>query len=92
MQVCQVKSKQVCVVLLCLRFLILLFFIPADRNIFVGGVLCFVHSDNVGKPSVSSDEEEDEALETLKFNFNIESLGLVLYRNSPKQVGDHMRC
>ncbi|XP_044053106.1 vacuolar protein sorting-associated protein 13C isoform X3 [Siniperca chuatsi] len=43
---------------------------------------------DVGKPTVSSDEEEDEALETMKFNFNIESLGLVLYSNDPKQPSD----
>ncbi|KAM7405560.1 hypothetical protein PAMP_000001 [Pampus punctatissimus] len=42
-------------------------------------------TDDVGKLSVSSGEEEDEAQETLKFNFNIESLGLVLYRNDLKQ-------
>ncbi|XP_074513317.1 intermembrane lipid transfer protein VPS13C isoform X9 [Sebastes fasciatus] len=43
---------------------------------------------DVGKPSVSGEEEEEEALETLKFNFNIESLGLVLYSNDPKQSSD----
>ncbi|XP_029283566.1 vacuolar protein sorting-associated protein 13C [Cottoperca gobio] len=32
--------------------------------------------------------EEEEALETLKFNFNIESLGLVLYSTDPKQPSD----
>lgn len=48
-------------------------------------------SGDVGKASVISDGEEEEALETLKFNFNIESLGLVLYKNDPKQVGDHMK-
>ncbi|CAK6982133.1 vacuolar protein sorting-associated protein 13C isoform X1 [Scomber scombrus] len=42
-------------------------------------------TDDVGKPSVTGDEEEVEALENLKFNFNIESLGLVLYGNDPKQ-------
>ncbi|KAM7424819.1 hypothetical protein PAMA_000939 [Pampus argenteus] len=42
-------------------------------------------TDDVGMLSVSSSEEENEAQETLKFNFNIESLGLVLYRNDPKQ-------
>lgn len=35
--------------------------------------------------TVSHSEEEDETLETVKFNFNIESLGLVLYLD-PKQV------
>ncbi|XP_039984071.1 vacuolar protein sorting-associated protein 13C [Xiphias gladius] len=40
---------------------------------------------DVGKPTVSTDEEADEALESMKFNFNIESLGLVLYSNDPKQ-------
>lgn len=34
---------------------------------------------------MSSDEEEEEE-ETMRFNFNIESLGLVLYNNDPKQV------
>ncbi|XP_069574520.1 intermembrane lipid transfer protein VPS13C isoform X1 [Brachyistius frenatus] len=43
---------------------------------------------DAGKPTVSSDEEEDEGLETVKFNFNIESLALVLYRNDPKQPSD----
>ncbi|XP_047435908.1 vacuolar protein sorting-associated protein 13C isoform X3 [Mugil cephalus] len=38
-----------------------------------------------GKPTVSSDEDEDEALVTVKFNLNIECLGLVLYRNDPEQ-------
>lgn len=51
----------------------------------------FCVSDDVGKPRVSRDEQEDATLETLKFNFNIESLGLVLYRNDPEQVGEHMR-
>ncbi|XP_041840973.1 LOW QUALITY PROTEIN: vacuolar protein sorting-associated protein 13C-like [Melanotaenia boesemani] len=37
-------------------------------------------------PSESHDEEEDDALETLKFNFSIDSLGLVLYHNDPKQL------
>ncbi|XP_068438571.1 intermembrane lipid transfer protein VPS13C isoform X2 [Clinocottus analis] len=47
---------------------------------------------DVGKPAVSSDEEEEEeALETMKFNFNIESLGLVLYSNDPKQPSDLKR-
>ncbi|KAM6950364.1 intermembrane lipid transfer protein VPS13C [Lycodopsis pacificus] len=46
---------------------------------------------DVGKPAVSSEEEEEEALETMKFNFNIESLGLVLYSNDPKQPSDLQR-
>ncbi|XP_068584903.1 intermembrane lipid transfer protein VPS13C isoform X2 [Cebidichthys violaceus] len=46
---------------------------------------------DVGKPAVSSKEEEEEALETMKFNFNIESLGLVLYSNDPKQPSDLQR-
>lgn len=46
-------------------------------------------SDDVGKLTVSSDEEEDEALEAMRFNFNIESLGLVLYSNDPKQVSQN---
>ncbi|XP_075939319.1 intermembrane lipid transfer protein VPS13C isoform X3 [Anarhichas minor] len=45
---------------------------------------------DVGKPAVSS-EEEEEALETMKFNFNIESLGLVLYSKDPKQPSDLQR-
>ncbi|XP_050931802.1 LOW QUALITY PROTEIN: intermembrane lipid transfer protein VPS13C [Lates calcarifer] len=40
---------------------------------------------DVEKPSVSSDEEVDEALDSVRFNFNIESLGLVLYSSDPKQ-------
>lgn len=52
-------------------------------------LLLFVSSDDVGKPTVSSAEEEDEALETMRFNFNIESLGLVLYSNDPKQVSQN---
>ncbi|XP_070692075.1 intermembrane lipid transfer protein VPS13C [Pempheris klunzingeri] len=43
---------------------------------------------DVEKLTVSSDEEEDEALETMKFNFSIESLGLVLYSHDPKQVSN----
>lgn len=46
----------------------------------------FVSSDGIGKSTGGSEEEDDEALETLKFNFSIESLGLVLYNNQPKQV------
>ncbi|XP_041804195.1 vacuolar protein sorting-associated protein 13C isoform X2 [Chelmon rostratus] len=42
----------------------------------------------IEKPTVSTDEEEDEALESMKFNFNIESLGLVLYSDDPKQPSD----
>lgn len=34
----------------------------------------------------SEGKDDDKALETLKFNFNIESLGLVLYNNAPTQV------
>uniref|UniRef100_A0AAQ4Q6C5 Vacuolar protein sorting 13 homolog C n=2 Tax=Gasterosteus aculeatus aculeatus TaxID=481459 RepID=A0AAQ4Q6C5_GASAC len=45
---------------------------------------------DVGKPAVSSDEEEEEE-ETMRFNFNIESLGLVLYNNDPKQPSDLRR-
>ncbi|KAM4744636.1 intermembrane lipid transfer protein VPS13C isoform 3-T3 [Anableps anableps] len=37
------------------------------------------------KPSGISEEEGDEAVEMVKFNFNVESLGLVLYHNDPKQ-------
>uniref|UniRef100_A0A8C3A5N3 Vacuolar protein sorting 13 homolog C n=1 Tax=Cyclopterus lumpus TaxID=8103 RepID=A0A8C3A5N3_CYCLU len=48
-------------------------------------------ASDLGKPFLSSDEEEEEALETLKFNFNIESLGLVLYRNDPKQRQQNLR-
>ncbi|XP_067348723.1 intermembrane lipid transfer protein VPS13C isoform X2 [Channa argus] len=42
--------------------------------------------DDVRKPAVSNEEEEDEPLETVRFNFNIESLGLVLYDHDPKQL------
>lgn len=48
-------------------------------------------SDDVLKPApVSSGEEEEESMETMKFNFNIESLGLVLYRNDPTRVSQHI--
>ncbi|XP_040904460.1 vacuolar protein sorting-associated protein 13C isoform X1 [Toxotes jaculatrix] len=40
---------------------------------------------DAGKSTVSSNEEADEALESMKFNFNIESLGLVLYSSDSKQ-------
>lgn len=40
--------------------------------------------------TVTSDEESDEDLESLKFNLNIESLGLVLYSSDPKLVS-HMK-
>lgn len=43
-------------------------------------------SDDAGKTTVHGDEEEDEALETMKFHFNIESLGLVLYGDNTNQV------
>lgn len=49
----------------------------------------FVMSGVVDKPNLSSDDEEDEALESMRFNFNIESLGLVLYSDDPKQVSGH---
>ncbi|XP_047187417.1 vacuolar protein sorting-associated protein 13C isoform X3 [Scophthalmus maximus] len=42
-------------------------------------------SGDMGKASVSSGEEAGEALESVKFNFNIESLGLVLYSNDPQE-------
>ncbi len=48
-------------------------------------------SGDVLKPNVSSDEKEEEALENIKFNFNIESLGLVLYSNDPKQVSQYRK-
>lgn len=38
------------------------------------------------KPAGSSEGDSDEAVEMVKFNFNVESLGLVLYHNDPKQV------
>ncbi|XP_027143245.1 vacuolar protein sorting-associated protein 13C isoform X3 [Larimichthys crocea] len=50
------------------------------------------HTDDVLKPApVSSGEEEEESMETMKFNFNIESLGLVLYRNDPTRSSDLQR-
>ncbi|XP_075873846.1 intermembrane lipid transfer protein VPS13C isoform X3 [Nelusetta ayraudi] len=42
-------------------------------------------SDSGAMSAAGSEEEDDIALETLKFNFNIESLGLVLYNNQPTQ-------
>uniref|UniRef100_A0A671VLI5 Vacuolar protein sorting 13 homolog C n=1 Tax=Sparus aurata TaxID=8175 RepID=A0A671VLI5_SPAAU len=53
-----------------------------------GSVLLFFRISDVGKPTAISEEEEDGALETMKFNFNIESLGLVLYSNDPIQPSD----
>ncbi|XP_059213226.1 intermembrane lipid transfer protein VPS13C isoform X2 [Centropristis striata] len=46
-----------------------------------------VSTGSVGKTSASGAEEEEEEddVENLKFNFNIESLGLVLYRHQPTQ-------
>ncbi|KAF7642767.1 hypothetical protein LDENG_00251000, partial [Lucifuga dentata] len=38
--------------------------------------------------SESGSQDEDEPLETMKFILNIESLGLVLYGNDPKQPSD----
>uniref|UniRef100_A0A3P9AR25 Vacuolar protein sorting 13 homolog C n=1 Tax=Maylandia zebra TaxID=106582 RepID=A0A3P9AR25_9CICH len=43
-----------------------------------------------GKMTVSHSKEDDETLETVKFNFNIESLGLVLYLD-PKQNQQDLR-
>ncbi|KAM3866154.1 intermembrane lipid transfer protein VPS13C-like [Diretmus argenteus] len=48
-------------------------------------------TDGVEKPNESINEEE-QPLETMRFNFNIESLGLVLYSHDPKQpstLGQH---
>ncbi|XP_061592670.1 intermembrane lipid transfer protein VPS13C isoform X5 [Cololabis saira] len=42
------------------------------------------------RPAESREEEEDEPLETLRFTFNIESLGLVLY-HEPKQQSSDLR-
>lgn len=50
-----------------------------------------LNSGDVGKPTAISEEEEDGALETMKFNFNIESLGLVLYNNDPIQVSQNIK-
>lgn len=52
--------------------------------------LGFMFLGYVGKLTVSSKEEDDEALEAVKFNFNIESLGLVLYSNDATQV-NHLK-
>lgn len=52
--------------------------------------LSFTCSGDVGKPTVNSEEEEDEALETVRFNFNVESLGLVLYSDDSTKVS-HMK-
>lgn len=49
----------------------------------------FTSSADIGKPTVAIDEEEDDTLETIRFNFSIESLGLVLYSNDPKQVREN---
>ncbi|XP_017333077.2 intermembrane lipid transfer protein VPS13C isoform X1 [Ictalurus punctatus] len=46
-----------------------------------------VSENVVGQPESKS--EEYELMETVKFNFNVESLGLVLYNNDPTQPGVH---
>ncbi|XP_032413243.1 vacuolar protein sorting-associated protein 13C isoform X9 [Xiphophorus hellerii] len=38
-----------------------------------------------GEPAERGERDEDEAVETLKFSFNVQSLGLVLYHDDPKQ-------
>ncbi|XP_027870643.1 vacuolar protein sorting-associated protein 13C isoform X9 [Xiphophorus couchianus] len=38
-----------------------------------------------GEPAGRGERNEDEAMETLKFSFNVQSLGLVLYHDDPKQ-------
>ena len=38
------------------------------------------------EPVAETGGEDQEDLENLRFNLNIESLGLVLYSNDPKQV------
>ncbi|KAM3625353.1 uncharacterized protein V6R79_010760 [Siganus canaliculatus] len=43
------------------------------------------------KSTVSSVEEEEEEEETMKFTFNIESLGVLLYSNDPAQDSDQQR-
>lgn len=48
--------------------------------------LGFMCSGDVRNMTVSSEEEENEALGTVRFNFNIESLGLVLYSDDTTQV------
>lgn len=48
----------------------------------------FSSAADPGKPTVRGDEDEEESTETLRFNFNIESLALVLYSSDPKQVSE----
>lgn len=49
--------------------------------------MCFCTLDSGAMPAAGSEgEDDDQALETLKFHFNIESLGLVLYNNHPTEV------
>ncbi|XP_043958536.1 vacuolar protein sorting-associated protein 13C isoform X2 [Gambusia affinis] len=38
-----------------------------------------------GEPAGRGEQDEDEAVETLKFSFTVQSLGLVLYHDDPKQ-------
>lgn len=47
------------------------------------GYLCL---DYVWKPTINSEEEED--VETVRFNFHIESLGLVLKNGNTTKVSD----
>ncbi|XP_034747367.1 vacuolar protein sorting-associated protein 13C-like [Etheostoma cragini] len=44
-----------------------------------------------GKPPGTSDADEDEALVTMQFNFNIKSLALVLFSNAPQQLAHPQR-
>ncbi|XP_060797783.1 intermembrane lipid transfer protein VPS13C isoform X2 [Neoarius graeffei] len=46
-------------------------------------------SENVVGRQPESKSAENELVETVKFNFNVESLGLVLYNNDPTQPGVH---
>lgn len=43
-------------------------------------------SEIVVEKLVESKPKETELLESVKFSFNVESLGLTLYNNDPKQV------
>uniref|UniRef100_A0A3B3YD34 Vacuolar protein sorting 13 homolog C n=1 Tax=Poecilia mexicana TaxID=48701 RepID=A0A3B3YD34_9TELE len=47
--------------------------------------LCSTCPGEPGKPAGRGERDEDEAVETLKFSFNVQSLGLVLYHDDPKQ-------
>ncbi|KAG7239598.1 hypothetical protein INR49_028750 [Caranx melampygus] len=60
----------------------------AGLQVQVGGA---PSSGDAAISTTTCDDEADEDLESLKFNLNIESLGLVLYSSDPKLLSDTQR-